>query len=123
MRELSDRHAPAAERITVGLDNLNPHSPASFYQAFAPLATRRWAERCAFQDTPPHACWLNRAEIEGSVGSRPCLDRRIGDAETLRHERQAWRQQRHSARKSVGWQFTTAEARSKLKRLYPGIQT
>jgi hypothetical protein len=123
MRELSDRHYLTAERITVVLDNLNTHGPASFYEAFAPHEARRLAERFEFHYTPKHGSWLNMAEIEFSVLSRQCLDRRIGDAETLQREIQAWKQQRNRARRSVDWQFTTTDARTKLKRLYPIIQT
>ncbi len=112
-----------AERITVVLDNLNTHGPASFYEAFAPPEARRLAERFEFHYTPKHGSWLNMAEIECSVLSHQCLDRRIGDMETLRNEIQAWKQQRNRARKSVDWQFTTADARIKLKRLYPVIQS
>jgi hypothetical protein len=122
-RELSDRHYPAAERITVVLDNLNMPGPASFYEAFAPEEAWRLAERFEFHYTPKHGSWLNMTEIECSVLSRQCLDRRIRDAETLQREVQAWTQQRNRARKSVDWQFTTADARTKLKRLYPIIQT
>jgi hypothetical protein len=81
------------------------------------------AQRFEFHYTPKHGSWLNRAEIECSVLSRQCLDRRIGDMETLRNEIQAWKQQRNRASKSVDWQFTTADARIKLKRLYPVIQS
>ncbi len=123
MRELSDQHYPAAQRITVVLDNLNTHGSASFYEAFAPQEARRLAERFAFHYTPKHGSWLNRAEIEFSVLSRQCLDRRIGDAETLRNETQAWQQKRNAASKTIDWQFTTADARIKLKRLYPVIKT
>jgi transposase len=123
MREFSDRPYPAAERITVVLDNLNTHGPASFYEAFAPHEARRLAERFEFHYTPKHGSWLNMAEIEFSVLSRQCLDRRIGDAEILRREIQAWTQQRNAASKRIDWQFTTADARTKLKRLYPIIQT
>jgi hypothetical protein len=123
LRELSDRHYPAAERITVVLDNLNMHGPASFYEAFAPEEAWRLAERFEFHYTPKHGSWLKMTEIEFSVLSRQCLDRRIRDAETLQREVQAWTQQRNRARKSVDWQFTTADARTKLKRLYPIIQT
>jgi DDE superfamily endonuclease len=123
MRELSDRHYAAAEQITVVLDNLNTHGPASFYEAFRPEEAQRLAERFEFHYTPKHGSWLNMAEIEFSVLSRQCLARRIGDAETLRNEIQAWKQQRSIASKSVDWQFTTADARIKLKRLYPVIQT
>ena len=123
MRELSDRHYPAAERITVVLDNLNTHGPASFYEAFTPHEARRLAERFDFHYTPKHGSWLNMAEIELSVLNRQCLDRRIENAEILRREIQAWTQQRNAASKRIDWQFTTADARIKLKRLYPIIQT
>jgi DDE superfamily endonuclease len=123
MRELSDRHYPAAERITVVLDNLNTHGPASFYEALAPDEARRLAERFECHYTPQHGSWLNRAEIELRVLSRQCRNRRLGDAETLRNETRAWTQQRNTATKNIDWQFTMADARIKLKRLYPVIQT
>ena len=123
MRALSDQYYPTAERITVVLDNLNTHGPASFYEAFAPEEARRLAERFDFHYTPRHGSWLNIAEIEFSVLSRQCLNRRIGDAEILQNEIRAWAQQRNSANRRVDWPFTTADARIKLKRLYPIIQT
>jgi hypothetical protein len=123
MRVLSDQHHPTAERITVVLDNLNTHGPASFYEAFAPAEARRLAERFEFHYTPKHGSWLNIAEIELSVLSRQCLDRRIGEVGVLRREIEAWQQRRNAANKSIDWQFTTAEARIKLKRLYPVIKT
>jgi DDE superfamily endonuclease len=123
MRELSNRCYPAAARITVVLDNLNTHGPASFYEAFAPEEARRLTERFEFHYTPKHGSWLNMAEIEFSVLSRQCFDRRIGDAETLRNETRAWQQKRNVASKTIDWQFTTADARIKLKRLYPVIKT
>ena len=123
MRELSDQHYPTAERITVVLDNLNTHGPASFYEAFTPEEARRLTERFEFHYTPKHGSWLNMAEIEFSVLSRQCLDQRIGEAETLRNKVRAWTQQRNASSKNIDWQFTTAEARINLKRLYPVIQT
>jgi hypothetical protein len=123
MRELSDQHYPTAERITVVLDNLNTHGPASFYGAFAPEEARRLTERFEFHYTPKHGSWLNMAEIEFSVLSRQCLDQRIGEAETLRNKVRAWTQQRNASSKNIDWQFTTADARINLKRLYPVIQT
>jgi hypothetical protein len=123
MRELSDRHYPAAERITVVLDNLNTHGPASFYEAFAPEEARRWAERFEFHYTPQHGSWLNVAEVELSVLSRQCLERRMGEVTVLRREIGAWQRKRNAASKTIDWQFTTAEARTKLKRLYPLIKT
>jgi hypothetical protein len=122
MRELSERHYPAAERITVVLDNLNTHGSASFYEAFAPDEARRLTERFEFHYTPKHGSWLNMAEIELSVLSRQCLDRRIGEVGLLRNEIEAWQQKRNAASKTIDWQFTTAEARTKLKRLYPVIK-
>ena len=123
MRELSDQHYPAAERITVVLDNLNTHGPASFYEAFAPEEARRLAERFAFHYTPKHGSWLNMAEIELSVLNRQCLDRRIGEATVLQQEIEAWQQKRNAASKIINWQFTAVDARIKRKRLYPVIQT
>ena len=122
MRDLSDRHYPAADRITVVLDNLNTHGPTSFYEVFAPEEARRLAERFEFHYTPKHGSWLNRAEIEFSVLSRQCLHRRIGEAEVLRSEVRAWQQKRNAASKTIDWQFTAADARIKLKRLYPVIK-
>ena len=122
MRELSERYYPTAERITVVLDNLNTHGSASFYEAFAPDEARRLTERFEFHYTPKHGSWLNMAEIELSVLSRQCLDRRIGEAGFLRREIEAWQQRRNAASKTIDWQFTTAEARIKLRRLYPVIQ-
>jgi DDE superfamily endonuclease len=123
MRELSERHYRTAERITVVLDNWNTHGPASFYEAFIPEEAQRLAERFEFHDTPKHGSWLNMAEIELSVLSRQCLDRRIGEVGLLRREIEAWQQKRNEASKTIDGQFTTAEARIKLKRLYPVIQT
>jgi hypothetical protein len=123
MRVLSDQHYPTAERITMVLDNLNTHGPASFYETFAPAEARRLAERFEFHYTPKHGSWLNIAEIELSVLSRQCLDRRIGEVGVLRREIEAWQQKRNAAIKTIDWQFTTAKARIKLKRLYPVIKT
>jgi hypothetical protein len=123
MRELSDRLYPAAERITVVLDNLNTHGSASFYAAFAPDEARRLADRFEFHYAPKHGRWLNMAEIELSVLSRQCLDRRIGKAGLLRREIEAWQRKRNAASKIIDWQFTTVDARTKLKRLYPVIPT
>jgi hypothetical protein len=123
MRELSDQHYPAAERITVVLDNLNTHGPASFYEAFAPEEARRLSERFEFHYTPKPGSWLNMAEIELSVLNRQCLDRRIGEATVLQQEIEAWQQKRNAASNIINWQFTAVDARIKLKRLYPVIQT
>jgi hypothetical protein len=121
MRELADSVFPTAERIVVVQDNLNTHGPASFYEAYAPAEARRLAERFEFHYTPKHGSWLNMAEIELSVLARQCLDRRIGDAPTLEAEVTAWVAQRNGAETTIDWQFTTADARIKLKHLYPSV--
>jgi len=119
IRELVDVHYPEAERITLVMDNLNTHTPASLYKAFAPEEARRLLDRLDIHYTPKHGSWLNMAEIEFSVLSKQCLDRRIPDQATLQREVQAWQQQRNDAASPMQWRFTTEEARIKLKRLYP----
>jgi hypothetical protein len=122
MRKVSDELYPEAEKIVVVLDNLNTHSPASFYFAFEPCEARRLVERFEFHFTPKHGSWLNMAEIELSALVRQCLDRRIPDKEMLIEEVNAWQGQRNSEVVKVHWQFTTADARIKLKSLYPKIE-
>ena len=121
MRELSDDIYPEAEKIIVVLDNLNTHTPAAFYLAFEPQEARRLVNRFEFHFTPKHGSWLNMAEIEFSVLSRQCIKRRIPDEQTLNHEIQAWVYERNSKVVKVDWRFTTADARIKLKHLYPKI--
>ncbi len=121
MRELSDEIHPNAEKIIVVLDNLNTHTPAAFYQAFEPEEARRLVNRFEFHFTPKHGSWLNMAEIELSVLSRQCLRHRIPDEPTLDREVQAWTRERNSKVVKVDWRFSTADARIKLKRLYPMI--
>jgi len=121
VRELIDVHYPAAERIVLVLDQLNTHSPASLYHAFPPAEARRLADKLEIHYTPKHGSWLNMAEIELSVLQRQCLDRRVGDRATLEREVTAWATARNGANASVDWRFTTADARVKLKRLYPVI--
>jgi DDE superfamily endonuclease len=99
-------------------DNLNTHKVASLYEAFEPQEARR----LELHYTPKHGSWLNLAEIELSVLSKPCLHRRIADLETLRHETKAWEQERNAKQTGVDWRFTTEDARMKLKRLYPQYQ-
>lgn len=122
MKYLADEVYPDAEKIVVVLDNLNTHSPASFYQAFSAEEARRLVERFEFHYTPKHGSWLNMAEIEFSVLARQCLSRRIPDLETLDREVQAWSNQRNASGASVDWRFTTEDARIKLKHLYPRIE-
>ncbi len=121
LRMLSDEIHPEAEKIIVVLDNLNTHTPAAFYLAFEPEEARRLVQRFEFHFTPKHGSWLNMAEIELSVLSRQCLKQRISDQETLAQEVQAWVHDRNSKVVKVDWRFSTADARIKLKRLYPLI--
>jgi hypothetical protein len=122
MRELVDVHFPEAERITVVLDNLNTHTPAALYVAFPPAEAKRLWDKLEFHYTPKHGSWLNMAEIELSVLSRQCLDRRIPDQTTLITEVAAWEAERNASGATVNWRFTTADARIKLKHLYPSIE-
>jgi transposase len=122
IRELVDEQYPTAEKVVLVMDNLNTHKLGSLYAAFAPAEARRLIERLEVHYTPKHGSWLNMAETELSILSTQCLDRRIGEAEELRAEVTAWEHSRNSAKCRVDWQFTTADARVKLKRLYPSIQ-
>jgi len=122
IRELVDVHYPDAERIVLVMDNLNTHSPASLYEAFPPAEAKRLADKLEIHHTPKHGSWLNVAEIELSVLGRQCLDRRIADPAVLGAEVQAWQQDRDAAGGRVDWRFTTADARIKLKHLYPSIE-
>ena len=122
VRDLLEVRYPQAERVVLVMDNLNTHKPAALYQAFEPAVARSLIERLEIHYTPKHGSWLNMAEIELSVLSRQCLDRRIPDADTLIQEVTAWEQARNSDARPVNWRFTTPDARIKLKRLYPSIQ-
>lgn len=123
IRELLDVHYPEVERIRLVMDNLNIHKMASLYEAFEPEEARRLAKRLEIHYTPKHGSWLNIAEIELSALTQQCLNRRMPDIETLRKEITAWEQKRNNQQKGVDWQFTTDDARIKLKRLYPQILT
>jgi transposase len=122
MRDLVDVHFPEAERITVVLDNLNTHTPAALYATFAPAEAKRIWDKLEFHYTPKHGSWLNMAEIELSVLSRQCLDRRIPDQAALISEVAAWEGERNAMQATVRWRFSTADARIKLKHLYPVIE-
>jgi hypothetical protein len=121
MRDLVDIHFPEADKIVLVMDNLNTHKLASLYDAFPAPQARRILEKLEIHYTPKHGSWLNMAEIELSVLSRQCLNRRIPDQFTLIHEVAAWQDQRNAAHSTVQWRFTTADARIKLQRLYPTI--
>ena len=118
---LVDEHYPEAEVVTLVLDNLNTHKPASLYQAFQPAEVRRVLKRLEFHYTPKHGSWLNMAEIEFSVFSKQCLDRRIGDEETLKREIAALKAQRNQSQATIDWRFSTGGARIELQHLYPSI--
>jgi hypothetical protein len=111
-----------AEKVVLVMDNLNTHKIASLDEAFEPERARRIAEKLEIHHTPVHGSWLNMAEIELSVLSRQCLDRRIESSEILVKEVEAWEIERNERMVEVKWQFTTADARVKLRRLYPAIQ-
>ncbi len=112
-------HYPQAEKIVLVMDNLNTHTTASLYEAFAPALARRLCEKLEIHFTPKHGSWLNMAEIELSVLSRQCLNRRIGSQPELEHQVAAWQQARNAQTARVNWRFTADDARIKLKRLYP----
>jgi DDE superfamily endonuclease len=121
LRELSDSHFPAAGKLVLVQDNLSTHKPASLYEAFPPAEARRLAERFEWHYTPKHGSWLDMAESELSVLSRQCLDRRIPDKQTLTNEVAAWQNSRNKKNAKADWHFTNADARVKLKRLYPAM--
>jgi hypothetical protein len=121
MQYLVDERFPEADKIVVVLDNLNTHTPASLYEAFEPAEAKRILNRLEFHYTPKHGSWLNMVEIEIGVLAEQCLADRIPDAETLSREIAAWERARNEQRATVNWQFTSADARNKLKRLYPVI--
>jgi len=122
IKELLDIDYPDAIKVVLVCDNLNTHKPASLYKAFEPAVARSLLERLEIHYTPKHGSWLNIAEIELSVLTKQCLDRRIPDIETLRSETAQWAQERNAGQKSVDWRFTTDQARIKLKCLYPKIE-
>lgn len=121
IRELVDVHYADAEKIVLFLDNLNTHSEGSLYKAFEPAEARRLAEKLEIHYTPKHGSWLNMAEIEIGVLSRQCLSKYIESKERMIAEVAAWERQRNEANATVDWQFRTADARVKLKKLYPVI--
>lgn len=121
LKDLSDVHYPEAEKIVLVMDNLNTHKLSVLYEAFPPAEAHRLSERFEVHYTPKHASWLNIAECELSALSRQCLDRRLDSKTMLENEVRAWERQRNQQTVRVDWQFTTADARIKLKRLYPEL--
>ena len=119
LKELSDIYFASAAKIVLLQDNLNTHGPWSLYEAFPPEEARRLAERFEWHYTPKHGSWLNLAESELAVLSGQCLDRRIDDRDMLAREVAAWQARRNTHHAKANWRFTTADARIKLKSLYP----
>lgn len=121
IREMLNTRYPDAKKVILVMDNLNTHSISSLYEAFPPQEARRLAERLEIHFTPKHGSWLNMAEIELSVLKGQCLDRRIPEIEKMKKEVSAWELDRNNRQSKVNWRFTTADARIKLKRLYPNL--
>jgi hypothetical protein len=121
IRDLVDVRFPEAEKIVLVMDNLNTHSPASLYEAFPPEEARRIAEKLEIHPTPKHGSWLDIAEIMIGIMNRQCLSRRIGEVQQVREEVAAWENDGNEHRRPVQWQFSTKDARIKLKRLYPTL--
>ena len=119
MHDLAEIHFPKAEKIRVALDNLNTHTPAAFYETFPPEQARQLTKKLEFHYTPEHSSWLNMAEVEISVLTEQCLDRRLGSQETVIKEIDAWEAERNNSKATIDWRFTIPNARNKLKRLYP----
>jgi len=122
MRRLVDDIYPKAEQIVLVMDNLNTHTKASLYEAFEPAEAKRIADKLEIHYTPKHGSWLNMAEVEISVMSRQCLAERMGSIGRLESEVLAWAEKRNGKEAKVDWRFTSAQARIKLKKLYPSLQ-
>ena len=122
IKELVDERYPDAEKIVLVMDNLNTHTPASLYEAFEPAEAKRLADKLEIHYSPKHGSWLDMAEIEIGILSRQCLNRRLEDIEQLRTEVAAWERDRNNRSVKADWRFRTADARIKLKRLYPSIE-
>jgi len=122
IRSLLEGRYRAAERVVLVMDQLNTHSPASLYEAFPPDEAKHLADRLEIHHTPKHGSWLNMAEVELSALARQCLSRRIARQDTLERHIQHWEENRNAAATTIRWQFTTADARIKLRSLYPALQ-
>jgi hypothetical protein len=122
IKELLDVDYPDAKKVILVCDNLNTHKIGSFYEAFDPTEARRLVKRLEIHYTPKHGSWLNIAEIELSVLTKQCLNRRIGKFDLLKKEVNSWVKERNKKQKGIDWQFTTRDARIKLKSLYPQFQ-
>lgn len=121
IKAMLDERYPDAIQVRLVMDNLNTHQIASLYEAFEPHEARRLAERLDIHHTPKHGSWLNMAEIELSVLKGQCLNRRLADMATMQAEVAVWERDRNTRTRKIDWQFTTPDARIKLKRLYPKL--
>jgi hypothetical protein len=121
IREICDGPYRDAEKIVLVMDNLNTHSPASLYEAFPPVEARRLIEKLEIHHTPKHGSWLDIAEIQLSILSQQCLDRRIGSFDELQLILEAWQKQHETQKHKIDWRFKTEDARIKLRRLYPAL--
>ena len=121
IKEMLDERYPDAIKVRLVMDNLNTHSIVSLYESFEPKKARRLVERLDIHYTPKHGSWLNMAEIELSVLKGQCLGRRIDNMEDMKTEVATWEKDRNNSLKKINWQFTTPDARIKLKRLYPQL--
>ena len=122
MNELVTVHRPDAKLIRVVVDNLNTHTPAALYERYPPETARHVVKKLEFHYTPEHSSWLNMAEVENSVLTGQCLDRRIGSMVRLEREVAAWENARNAHKAALDWRFTIPKARDKLKRLYPVVE-
>ncbi len=121
IKQMLDNRYPKAIKVLLVMDNLNTHNVASLYETFDPHEARRLAERLEIHYTPKHGSWLNMAEIELSALKGQCLDRRIPDMSSMQAEITIWENNRNNVSRNIDWQFTTPDARIKLKRLYPKL--
>ena len=121
MKDLAQQCYPHAQRICLVQDNLNTHSAGSFYEAFAPEEAHRLMNKFEFHYTPKKASWLNMAEIELAALTKQCLDRRIGDQQTLTRELRSWEQERNRNRTTISWRFTKNQARKTMARHYTDV--
>ena len=122
MNDLVDTHFPRAKTIRVVLDNLNTHTPGSFYASFPPEQARQLTRKLEFHYTPKHSSWLNMAEVEISVLTRQCLDQRLASRSIVETQTQAWKSRRNDRKATIDWQFSVPNARDKLRRLYPIVE-
>lgn len=122
IKEIADNMYPAANKITLVMDNYNTHFAGSLYESYKPEEAKRILDKFEFVYTPKHGSWLNMAEIELNVLSKQCLNRRIGSLPIIKREVNAWQISRNNKNSKINWRFTTKDARIKLKKLYPSIE-